>query len=150
MKRTRNFVQCCNCCNIQFESSVSYKRHCSTKSHKHKLLRSQNAMIMAGDEPVIEDRMIVSSSDPPYAPPDFFEKFNLDANHELVSDEEMEVGEFSDDASQTLEAEDEGQTLPAEEMVHGNANNFFPFPDEKFFLLYCHAHGIMRPKVLFN
>ena len=24
---------------------------------------------------------------------------------------------------------------------------FFPFPDEKFFLLYCYAHGIMRPKV---
>ena len=89
-------------------------------------------MIMAGDEPLIEDHMIMSSSDPPYAPPDFFEKVNLDANHELVSDEEMEG--------------DEGQTLPAEEMVHGDANNFFPFPDEKFFLLYCYAHGIMRPK----
>ena len=24
---------------------------------------------------------------------------------------------------------------------------FYPFPDENFFLLYCYAHGIMRPKV---
>ena len=74
----------------------------------------------------------------------------MDANHELVSDKEMEGGEFSDDAGQTLEAKDEGQTLLAEEMVHSDANNFFPFPDEKFFLLYCYALGIMRPKVLFN
>ena len=26
-------------------------------------------------------------------------------------------------------------------------NTFYPFPDEKFFLLYCYSHGIMRLKV---
>ena len=42
-----------------------------------------------------------------------------------------------------------------EAVIHGNSRcdpgneirDFFPFPDEKFFLLYCYAHGIMRPKV---
>ena len=28
--------------------------------------------------------------------------------------------------------------------------SFFPFPSEKFFLLYCYAHGVMRPKVKGN
>ncbi|CAB3984659.1 Hypothetical predicted protein [Paramuricea clavata] len=41
-----------------------------------------------------------------------------------------------------------------EAVIHGNSrcdpgnkiSAFFPFPDEKFFLLYCYAHRIMRPK----
>ncbi|CAB3986161.1 Hypothetical predicted protein [Paramuricea clavata] len=39
-----------------------------------------------------------------------------------------------------------------EAVIHGNSRCdpgnkiIFPFPDEKFFLLYCYAHGIMRPK----
>ena len=27
------------------------------------------------------------------------------------------------------------------------SDDFFPFPNEKFFLLYCYAHSVMRPKV---
>lgn len=35
---------------------------------------------------------------------------------------------------------DEDETVVPEKL-------FYPFPDEKFFLLYCYSHGIMRPKV---
>ena len=36
----------------------------------------------------------------------------------------------------------------AEQIIDENADkDFFPFPSEKFFLLYCYAHSIMRPKV---
>jgi hypothetical protein len=36
----------------------------------------------------------------------------------------------------------------AEQLIDENADkDFFPFPSEKFFLLYCYAHRIKRPKV---
>ena len=28
-----------------------------------------------------------------------------------------------------------------------DAENFFPFPSELFFLLYCYVHNVMKPKV---
>ena len=137
MKRIRNFVKRCDCCNIQFESHASFTRHCNTKNHKHKQLGFQNAMVMARDEDR-EDRMIRSSAaaDPPYL---LHEGYPLDVEPEEEMTDSM-GSELSDDSDQ------EGQTAQTEERAQ-TRNNFYPFPDEKFFLLYCYAHGIMRPKV---
>ena len=42
-----------------------------------------------------------------------------------------------------IDSDSEAETNP-----NGDGENtFHPFPDEKFFLLYCYSHGIMRPKV---
>lgn len=50
--------------------------------------------------------------------------------------------DIPDDTSETLDdILDDNAREPFSEP------EFFPFPDEKFFLLYCYAHGIMRPKV---
>ena len=54
----------------------------------------------------------------------------------------MEVHEESHSETwSAISDNDASAHLPLEEL------EFFPFPDEKFFLLYCYAHGIMRPKV---
>ena len=94
-------------------------------------------MVMARDEDR-EDCMIRSSA---AADPPFFllhERYPLDVEPKEEMADSMD-SELSDDSDQ------EGQTAQTEERAQ--THNFYPFPDKKFFLLYCYAHGIMRPKV---
>jgi hypothetical protein len=100
-------------------------------------------MVMAMDEDREDSMMISSAPDPPYIPPpDLFNRGIFYEDQESVIGEEMET--FSDE----LAEDGEGPTAQVEQTAQ--PNNFFLFPDEKFFLLYCYAHGIMRPKVLCN
>lgn len=100
-------------------------------------------MVMAMDEDREDSMLISRATEPPYIPPpDLFNRDILDEDQESVIGEEMET------ISDELAEDGEGPTAQAEQTTQ--PNNFFPFPDEKFFLLYCYAHGIMRPKVLCN
>ena len=54
-------------------------------------------------------------------------------------EDEMEVDEFQQNEIPPLNNEDNG--------TDGEDDDFYPFPNEKFFLLYCYAHSIMQPKV---
>ena len=55
----------------------------------------------------------------------------------------------SDDQNSEASADDEGLPLNFDDAKDeaSAGQEFFPFPNEKFFLLYCYAHSIMRPKV---
>ena len=44
MKRARQFVECCDLCEIRFESNSSFLRHCGSKNHKLKLMIAQSAV----------------------------------------------------------------------------------------------------------
>ena len=46
MKRSRQFIESCDCCHVQFESIASFKRHCNTQAHTHRQLAEQNAAVM--------------------------------------------------------------------------------------------------------
>ena len=99
-------------------------------------------MAMVIDEDRVQ-RCIDTPDGRPYTSPSFSAGISNE-DQESVNGEEMET--FSDEIS-----EDEEDLTTRTEPGAGEtaqANNFFPFPDEKFFLLYCYAHGIMRPKVL--
>jgi hypothetical protein len=50
-------------------------------------------------------------------------------------------GESDDEMFNKISDDNASVQLPSEEL------GFFPFPDDNFFLLYCYAHDIMRPKV---
>ena len=50
MKRTRNILKSCDCCQIQFESTSSFTRHCSTQAHRQKLLAAQNASVIEDED----------------------------------------------------------------------------------------------------
>lgn len=132
MKRNRHFVESCDCCQVRFESNASFIRHCKTQGHRHKELGAQNAAVMADDENWENDCAPTPHIRPPQPQmpqPAVFEDMR-EAHEE--SDGEM----FNE-----ISGNDASEQLPSEEL------EFFPFPDEKFFLLYCYAHGIMRPKV---
>ena len=51
----------------------------------------------------------------------------------------MQSETSEDDSLYDEEDESEGDNEDAE--------NFFPFPSELFFLLYCYVHNVMKPKV---
>ena len=50
-----------------------------------------------------------------------------------------------EDTSQTPPVDSDSE--PETTLGGDTRSTFYPFPDEKFFLLYCYSHGIMRPKV---
>ena len=138
MKRKRNFLQSCVCCEIQFESNSSYLRHCKSQAHQHKQLGAQNAAVMERHE---NWKLPVSASvSIPFIPPPQPQMSQPEAlvdprqeAQELVANSEIS-DEIFDDSFISVD-------------VQSDEQEFFPFPDEKFFLLYCYAHGIMRPKV---
>ena len=138
MKRNRQFVESCDCCQVQFESRASFMRHCKSLGHKHKELGAQNAAVMADAENWENDDYCASipmvmphicPAQPQMPQPTVFE--NLSEVHE----------ESHSETWSAISDNDASAHLPSEEL------EFFPFPDGKFFLLYCYAHGIMRPKV---
>jgi hypothetical protein len=57
------------------------------------------------------------------------------------SDDESSISDNTRDVFFNAEQE---QFLAMDENADGD---FSPFPSEKFFLLYCYAHSVMRPKV---
>ena len=130
MKRTRNILKSCDCCQIQFESTTSFTRHCGTQAHKHQLLAARNAS-------VIEDWENDCAPGPLPGYPVPLQNQPIPQNSIEVRQEEDFYNETTNEIFQNTIAEQS----PSEDL------EFFPFPDEKFFLLYCYAHGISRPKV---
>jgi hypothetical protein len=123
---------------VQFESIASFKRHCNTQAHTHRQLAEQNAAVMDENEWEIDDTAepirVVHHPGP-----------------RLISEGQEEEEEEEEEESLCFGEETDSQILDGdlEDDVATDdlSKEFFPFPDEKFFLLYCYAHGIMRPKV---
>ena len=138
MKRNRHFVQSCDCCQVRFESNSSFIRHCKTQGHRHNELGAQNAAMML-DEGTWENDCASTHTTVPLQQvcppqPHMAQPTVLEDMTEAHEESEGEI--FSETSDNDASAQ-----FPSEEL------EFFPFPDEKFFLLYCYAHGIMRPKV---
>ena len=139
MKRARQFVECCDLCEIQFESSSSFLRHCGSKNHKLKLMIAQSAVHEEDNDDDHEVDMLWDETRP------------TEAHKLLVPDRNSPVN--IPPMARINNTESDGETLPSgrddrcESDLGTEKSAFYPFPDEKFFLLYCCAHGIMRSKV---
>ena len=130
MKRKRNAVSTCEDCERCFESHESSLRHFNSRSHTQNILEQKNASLMGRPEIHRED----------------FEAGSQENNED--------IGGYHTDSS------DEGPTIDDMEdlFLDGrqgqvddmDANADESFSSEKFFLLYCYAHGVMRPKVKGN
>lgn len=136
MKRARQFVECCDLCEIQFESNSSFLRHCGSKNHKLKLMVAQSSEDNGDDDEV---DMLWDETRPTEARKLLVPEINSPVNVPPMA--------------RINNTERDGETLPSvrddacESDISREKSAFYPFPDEKFFLLYCYAHGIMRPKV---
>ena len=142
MKRTRRHVECCDLCEIQFESSNSFLRHCGSKTHKMKSMLAQSVSIEEIDDEVLD--MLLDEEIPTYA--------GFSNGVMSVTDTIAQPDVYPETHPVPPPNNNENDR---ESVIHGDGRcdpgnekcAFFPFPDEKFFLLYCYAHGIMRPKV---
>ena len=137
MKRTRRFVESCDFCEMQFESNSSYLRHCNSQNHKKRLIVTQSTATLETDEEAdLSDysETDLHTSSPISATKYFLQQETTLDEHSSYEDNDQMPPVDPDSAPQTN--------------LNGDARNtFYPFPDEKFFLLYCYSHGIMRPKV---
>jgi hypothetical protein len=123
---------------VHFESNNGYIKHCETRNHKIKLL-VKNAAIMEIDEEI--DNSFPTETVPEIPP--FFPFTSQGSNQQ----EMMATPLIFEDDSQDNPSSPIQHEMDAEDNVNEKSNLFYPFPDEKFFLLYCYSHGIMRPKV---
>ena len=127
MKRRRQSVSTCVDCNKSFESQETSTQHFNSRNHVQRLLAIKNAQLMDTEEErdILEDVGIRVE--------DVYGHNGISSDEESFPDDDM--GEVFFNAE-------------AEQLIDENADkDFFPFPSEKFFLLYCYAHSIMRPKV---
>ena len=82
--------------------------------------------------------------------------FNSDNEDVLDSESCDEIGifdqesDFEDDFDDSVGYEDTDNGETVYDHNAGEQDDFFPFPDEMFFLLYCYVHNIMRHKVEYN
>lgn len=133
MKRRRNVVASCEICRISFESNTNYEAHLVTKSHRRKLLATNSYESFDSiDETLTHpqgatDNSPENSDEEPVSSPPYDEHQDEDRCHE-----EMDIGADDSDTQEEFESD---QT------------NFYPFPSEMFFLLYCYSHSVMHPKV---
>ncbi|CAB4016525.1 Hypothetical predicted protein [Paramuricea clavata] len=136
MKRVRSVVESCHLCDVHFESNNGYIKHCETRNHKHKLL-VKNAATMVIDEEI--DNSFPTKTVPEIPP--FFPFTSQGDQQEMMATPLIFEDDSQDNPSSPIQHE-----MDAEDNVNEKSNLFYPFPDEKFFLLYCYSHGIMRPK----
>jgi hypothetical protein len=135
MKRRRSAVAICMDCEKSFESQESSARHFNSRNHIQRLLAIKNAPMMSGrevTEQVEQDSEIMTEDE------DDEQWFFDDTSS---SDDESSISDNTRDVFFNAEQE---QFLAMDENADGD---FSPFPSEKFFLLYCYAHSVMRPKV---
>ena len=134
MKRRRDPVTSCEDCAKQFESNESHQRHLSSRSHIQTTLAIRNLAMMQCDEFLMDKANDLVSNDADGSGSASENEYDLP-----YPEDEMEVDEFQENEIPPLNNEDNG--------TDGEDEDFYPFPNEKFFLLYCYAHSIMRPKV---
>ena len=142
MKRTRRFVECCDICEMQFESNSSYLRHCNSQNHKMRLIVTESGATLETDE-----ELAYFSDDSEGEGEDFsYASVPISSTKYSLQQETITGYQYSyEDTSQTPPVDSDSELKTT---IGGDARStFYPFPDEKFFLLYCYAHGIMRPKV---
>ena len=127
MKRRRQSVSTCVDCNKSFESQETSTQHFNLHNHVQRLLAIKNAQLM-----------------------------NTEEEREILEDVGIRVEDVSAimgfhqmrKVYQTMTWGRYFFNTEAEQIIDENADkDFFPFPSEKFFLLYCYTHSIMRPKV---
>ena len=140
MKRRRTAVKRCEECDKSFESNEAGVRHFKSRSHTQKVLALKNALLMdeyeeiweENDECFDENQQWESGDDDGLAYDD----------SQYLSEVELDEEMFSEEGAE------EEPLFNMDEIVSDEADDaFFPFPSETFFLLYCYAHSIMRPKV---
>ena len=134
MKRRRGAVVTCDDCNKDFESQESAQLHFLSRSHLQRLLAIKNAPLMSSAE--------VNENDAENDEENGEQWGEFPANITSSSDDEIPDHEDGQLMEEDFNCEQE-QFAAAEP----DNDDFFPFPNEKFFLLYCYAHSVMRPKV---
>ena len=140
MKRSRQYVEYCDLCDIQFESSSSFLWHCASKNHKRKSLvsRSLAQSVSQYTRDSDEEELDMLQDETMSADRDYPEQL---VTYSPVSATVYPEYQPVPPVPQLIDSENDGREHCTEKGA------FFPFPDEKFFLSYCYAHGIMRPKV---
>ncbi|XP_028417046.1 uncharacterized protein LOC114541311 isoform X2 [Dendronephthya gigantea] len=151
MKRKRAAVTLCIDCGVDFESFSGAQRHFSSRNHLQQLLARRNLRSVSVEDDADNVRISADGEDELRS---YVEEEQAEREEEAEDDEEEaedDEGEAEDDDEDDDEEEvnnsDLGDLLEAVGGVDDdNGQDFYPFPDEKFFLLYCYAHSIMRPK----
>lgn len=134
MKRTRKYVESCSLCDVHFESSNSYIKHCNTNNHKNRQLVTRNVAIMDAEEDLDNSSWIepdtVHASCVPLAPPDLHHTDQI-SNQQVFF--ELDPTFFDNSQDNPEPPIDIGTGSSHEEESHSNM--FYPFPDEKLFFI---------------
>ena len=135
MKRTRRFVECCDICKMQFESHSSYVRHCNSQNHKMRLIVTESGATLETDEELayFSDDIEAKGEDV------FYASVPISSTKYSLQQETITGNRYSyEDTSQTPPVDSDSELKTT---IGGDARStFYPFPDEKFFLLYCYAY----------
>ena len=132
MKRRRNATASCVECEMDFASNRSLEKHLRSQNHEQRMLPLRNLSwldFQEQSETMSEGRFNQEINSSQHLPDD--DCFSED------------MREYQDDEDNLHEPIDERPCSDDEQ----DGNEFYPFPSEMFFLLYCYTHGIMRSKV---
>ena len=133
MERRRGTVVTCDNCNKDFESQESAQLHFLSRNHLQRLLAMKNAPLMGSAAKVNDEVENVQ---------ELWGQYLADNSNLTLSDDEGPEPEEMGLMEEIFSCEQEEFSAAQPE-----SDDFFPFPNEKFFLLYCYAHSVMRPKV---
>ena len=126
IKRKRQAVETCEVCRLEFFAKSIFLSHLNSRGHLANLLPAK----------IIEENDTLSF---PYV-----EETNY------VHEEQRVVDPIDLETAMQSETSEDDSLYDEEDKSEGNnedAENFFPFPSELFFLLYCYVHNVMKPKV---
>ena len=145
-KRLRSVVSHCGICALDFESRDSERKHMQTQKHKRCRMAYMNFLMDESEKP---DAGHISGSNVEY--PDERQDLNANESDAYDSDGSDYDPDFLDQASD-LDNDLDGlaDEYESEDGENAGEGDFFPFPDEMFFLLYCYVHNIMRHKVKYG
>lgn len=133
---------CRDLCNLSFETWYRYNTHASTRGHLWKEVTSTVGNVQLEENEIVPESDCVLEVDNDQLLTTL-EQDNFGREPELFSDTELS-SEGSDE--EELSGCEDTQDILLDQ-ISNNDSNFFPFPSEIFFLLYCYAHNTSRPKV---
>ena len=153
----------CDLCHLSFESYERYSSHASHRGHVVNEIQAGKASInnieLEDDDDVLQNVVLEDDWDSSDGENDECEG-QSESSASLESDRESLFGRDSDvnggDTYSTASDRppfemDDSTSDSTEDDSHDTDEELgadvFPFPSEIFFLLYCYAHNVTRPKV---
>lgn len=138
----------CSPCKLNFESWARYEVHVSSRRHSVNELQisSNNSLDTEILHDIIDENVIPADDNCDSLEQDYPQR-NFEESYFVPEDT------CSDTETTDLdEREDTPLPSPINESqsssnINDDAGEYFPFPSELFFLLYCYVHNISRPKV---